>query len=732
VAKKAVILAVFAVVYMTLAVVSYVQRSATWDEPMHLTAGYVALVDGDHRVDPSHPPFLRMWAALPLLLLPRPMADTSAIDRVSSAQWFSQAYEFARRFVYVDNDADQILSAGRFMVVLWGVALGILLFFWTSEWLGFVPAVIALAFYTMEPNIAAHASLITTDLGITCFIFGAVYFLWRTCRAPGVLNVLGVAVFTALACVTKFSGVVLWPILVCLVAAATLNRSNLSMKTAAAILAAAAAVTFAAVWAIYGFRYAPSASAGWIVDFTQAPAMTSQAPVLVGLGDWLDAHRILPNAFIQGFVYSRASSQQMPAFLAGHISADGWWYYFPIAFLIKTPSALILLFIVGLVVYVKRRRELHVANELFVLVPMFIYLGVAMTSGINLGLRHILPIYPFVLLIAVAGAQSMMTARRPIARVAFAVVAVFWLVRFADHYPRTLSYFNVFVGGSSNGYKYLVDSNLDWGQHLKLLKRWMDDNGVSHVNLAYFGTADPVYYGINCTHLPGAPTFALPLINKPKLPGYVAISATVLSGVYLPPEWRLFYRGFQTMTPVAQVGNSIFVYRIDRWPEPSDSDESGSAADAALADALLFAQGWSDRAALHYRNYLKYRPDDADAWARLGLALFADGQTGEGMAAVEEAVRLDPRNVRGRRLLARALIEGGNPREASSHAATAVTLVPGDGDAHDLLGVALAMQGKLEEAAIHFMRAVEIDPGNKVAVDHLQRIDRARRGGGTR
>ena len=135
----------------------------------------------------------------------------------------------------------------------------------------------------------------------------------------------------------------------------------------------------------------------------------ADAPLLVGLGSWLDAHRILPNAFIQGFVYSQVSAQQMPAFLAGNISADGWWYYFPIAFLIKTPSALILLFIVGLVVYVKRRRELQVANELFVLMPVSIYLGVAMTSGINLGLRHILPIYPFVLLIATAAAKELMT-----------------------------------------------------------------------------------------------------------------------------------------------------------------------------------------------------------------------------------------------------------------------------------------------------------------------------------
>jgi hypothetical protein len=718
----ALILGAFTVVYTTLAVVSYVQKSATWDEPMHLTAGYVALVESDHRIDPSHPPFLRMWAALPLLVLPRPALDTAVIDRVAAPQWSSQAYEFARRFVYVDNDADRLLSAGRFMVVLLGVALGILLFCWTHEWLGFVPAVLALAFYTLEPNLSAHATLITTDLGVTCFIFGAVYFLWRTCRRPRAADVAGVAIFAALACVTKFSGVVLWPILACLLVVALLHRSPVSMKTAAAILGVAAAATFTAVWAIYAFRHAPSASGGWIFSFTEAASIRSQAPLLTGLGGWLDAHRILPNAFIQGFIYTQVSSQQMPAFLAGNISTDGWWYYFPIAFLIKTPSALIVLFLAGLVVYVKRRRELEIANELFVVVPVLIYLGVAITSGINLGLRHILPIYPFVLLIALAAAKEMMTVKRPIGPVALAAVAVFWLVRYADHYPRTLTYFNLFVGGSSNGYKYLVDSNLDWGQHLKLLKRWMDERGVSHLNLAYFGTADPAYYGIECTHLPGAPTFALPSIAKPKLPGYVAISATVLSGVYLPPAWRLFYSGFREQTPVASVGNSILVYWVDRWPEVAGTSPGDASAHAALADALLFAQQWTDHATVHYRAYLRHRPDDADAWARFGLALLVNRQTYEGMSALHEALRLDPRNVRARRVIAQGLLEQGAAREAASHAAEAVALAPDDPDAHDVLGVALAMQGRLDEAETHFERAVQINPGHAQAAEHLARI----------
>ena len=68
------------------------------------------------------------------------------------------------------------------MNVLLGVVLGLLLFCWVGEWLGFRAAVVALGLYTIEPNIAAHSSLVTTDLGVTCFMFGAVYFLWRTSR----------------------------------------------------------------------------------------------------------------------------------------------------------------------------------------------------------------------------------------------------------------------------------------------------------------------------------------------------------------------------------------------------------------------------------------------------------------------------------------------------------------------------------------------------------------------
>lgn len=724
----ALVLATFAVAFTALAVAAYVQKSGTWDEPMHLTAGYVALAHGDYRLDPAHPPLVRMWAALPLVTVLRPTLDTAAVDGIagSAALEVKDEYELARRFLYVDNDADRLLHAGRFMVVLLGVLLGALLFWWAFEWLGFVPAVFALTFYTLEPNMTAHASLITTDLGVTCFIFGAVYFLWRTCRAATAGNMLGVAVLTALACVAKFSGLLLWPIIGLLLVVAVLRRS-ISPKSAVAVLAVAASVTFVTIWAVYGGRHAPSVSAGWAQPFTNTPLVQTNAPRLGAAAAWVDANHLLPSAFVQGFAYSQASSRQIPSFLAGESRIGGWWYYFPIAFLIKTPTALLVLFAAGLFVYVRRRRELAPGNELFVILPAAVYLAFAMASGVNIGLRHILPVYPFVLMVAAAAAKDLAGARSRVSRMALAALTIFWLVRFVDIYPHTFTFFNRLVGGPANGYKYLVDSNLDWGQHLKLLKRWMDQNGVSHVNLAYFGTADPAYYGIDCTYLPGGPTFTVPSITRPKLPGYVAISATVLGGPYLQPRWRLFYGGFVERTPVAQIGNTIRVYWIDRWPEAPDTIWNADPENhAGLADALLYAQGWTDHAILHYREYVVRRPDNPAGWTGLGLALLSVRDVEGAIPVLKTAVHLDPGRAQGRRLLAGALLDRGQPEEAAVHAEEAVALEPGDAGGHDLLGVALAMQGRMDEAAIHFEHAVQIDPAHPTANEHLQ-VARARR-----
>jgi tetratricopeptide (TPR) repeat protein len=720
-----VVLLAFVVVFVTLAVIAHAQNSGTWDEPMHLASGYAALVEGNHLIDPSHPPLARMWAALPLLAMRDINLDRAALDRTSSAAWESESYEFARQFVYVRNDANRLLFSARTMVVLWGVALGILLFAWTCEWLGFTPAVIALAFYTLEPNLAAHATLVTTDFGVTCAIFGAVYFLWRVCRRATPVNVAGLCVFTAAAVATKFSGLILVPVVLLVLAAHARRDGTLSMRQAWRVGVTVGLAVYLAVWAAYGFRYAPSRDSNQLLRFDQSTLVQQNAPGLARIAGWIDAHRLLPNAFSQGLLYSQASTRELPAYLAGAYSADGWWYYFPFAFLIKTPVAVLVLFAAGLIAYMRRRNPLGPSSYWFVAVPPTIYLVVAMASGINIGVRHILPIYPFVLIVAAAAAAQWLSSRHRVARPALAALTVFAAVTYAMVYPHTLTFFNRLVGGPANGSRLLSDSNLDWGQHLKLLKKWMDRQDVEHINLAYFGTADPAYYGIDATHLPGAPTFAEPYIAKPRLPGYVAISATVASGVYLDRRWRLFYRPFTDLKPVADVGHSIRVYWVERWPEPML--ENGSPDDVValgeLAEAMLFGMRWTDQAVAVYRMYLRYRPDDAQAMTKLGIALASQGDTSGAITELRRAAALDPANGWTARVLAEVLLGAGHIADAEAHAGRAVALVPADPAAHDALGVTLAMRGRLLEAKARFERALELNPGFSLARQHLDRVN---------
>jgi hypothetical protein len=715
---------VFATAFIALSVGAFTQTSATWDEPIHLTAGHAASAQRDFRIDPSHPPFLRMWAALPTLFMGGVSMEAGAIDRAEPVAWLGEAYLFAHRFLYVENDADRLLYAARLMIVLLGVGLGIVLFLWARDWLGFVPAVIALGCYALEPNLLSHASLVTTDLGVTCFIFGAIYFAWRVQRDGSSRNVAGLTVCTALAVVSKFSALLLVPVVAILLAIAVAQRSAIGLRRALIVLGIVAIASFGAIWAAYGFRYLPSASSTWAFNVHDTP-LAQRTPFVARAVDWIDSHRLLPNAFTQGAFYTHASVTQMPAFLAGEIREGGWWYYFPAAFLLKTPLAMLLLLGIGILACIRGRAALGTSNILFVLVPAIAFLAVAMASGINIGLRHILPIYPFLILIAAVGAKEILRARqRPLAVAALSIVGVVWAAEFGRAYPHTLTFFNVLAGGPEHGYRYLADSNLGWGHGLKGLKTWMDRNGVSHLNLAYFGQADPAYYGIDCTYLPGSPTFALDRTARPRLPGYVAISSTTLTGVYAPPSWRLFYAPFQDLEPAAVIGHSIRVYWVEEWPEAAGrvAGIDNLEAHRSLADALLFGLQWPTHATFHYDKYLRDRPADTDTLINHGIALVAADRVTEGLSELRRAVASDGNHGRAQLMLGKALFGNRDLSGAAAHAERAAVLLPDDAEVHHLLGRVRATQGDFLAAAGELERALAIRPGDGQIRQDLQRV----------
>lgn len=673
-------LACFVVIYGCLQFYNCASKSATFDEPLHLTAGYLALHQKEYRLDPTHPPLLRAWAALSLGGRSFPNVDLTGASKLPLNEWTARGYALSRQFLFSGGEGDRLITRARLMIGLFGLGLGVLLFCWAHEWLGLWPATFALGLYTIEPNLTAHAGLVTTDAGVVCLMFGAVYFLWRLQRRWSCFNLTGLTLCTALAVVSKFSAALLAPILLLLLIVAIFARTSLSWRRSLAIVAVLVAAVVFAIWAVYAFRYQAATTVRGTIQLTANPEVMQRLPALAAILGWIDAHHLLPNAFTQGFAWSLASAQALGAYLNGEVSVDGWWYYFPVAFLVKTPAPLLLLAAAGLSFLLRPRSGGERVTRIFILLPPLVFLGAAMTSRINIGLRHILPLYPYVLLLAALAIHEFLAAGRWLGRAAVAFTAMVSLFLFSRTWPITIAYFNEFVGGPENGYLYLSDSNLDWGQHLKELRRWMRRENVGHVNLAYFGTVDPASYDIPYTNLPGGP-LGVPT-SPPRLPGYVAISSTLLNSRY-----GLLFSGFNSMPPAAVIGYTIRVYWVERWPEPEpeETDELTTSWQLALAEQLLNETRWPERAAVHYRAYLQAKNRDAPVWFRLGVALYQSGQRPDALDAFAKAAAFNTTPERANQIIAELLLKARDAKGAAPFVRTVQAKRPDDPQTFELL-----------------------------------------------
>jgi hypothetical protein len=334
------------------------------------------------------------------------------------------------------------------------------------------------------------------------------------------------------------------------------------LSAAMIILATLLLASWAAIWTAYDFRYLPSAAPEWRMEFHKRPGILRRMPALTRVVAWVDEHHLLPNAYDEGFLLAQIKAQERSGFLAGSYRPDGWWWFFPFAFLIKTPISVIVLFAAGVILTVVHWQR-FADDAVYALLPAGAFLAAAMLAKLNIGLRHILPVYPFALLLAGYAITRLCAPRPRSFRLALAALCLLAIVEFALVCPHYLAFFNQFVGGPRHGHEYLVDSNIDWGQDLKGLKQWMDQHEVHHINLSYFGMADPAYYKIDCTRLPSGP-FDDKLALNPLLPGFVAVSVTNLRGVYFPPATRDRYKPLLDKEPAAVIGYSIYVYWINQ------------------------------------------------------------------------------------------------------------------------------------------------------------------------
>lgn len=552
----------FLLVLLGLQLILSVRReSQTWDEANHIYAGYRTWTDADFGLNPEHPPMLKLLATAPLLSLPLNKPE------LQNRYFKEEAFLGGKDFLY-KNDADKILLRTRVAAATLTLLLALLVFLGTKEMFGTGAAFIALALLTFEPNLLAHGALVTTDAGLSCFMFATIYAFYRYAKAPSIWRLAIVGIAAGLALAVKHTGLLVLPMLLLLaicegvrykITATKISGKQLLRQVAS--LAAMIVIAVAVLWAFYVFRYEARPNGRQLnpplAEYVQA-LKPRESWALSTIARW----HLLPESYLYGMADVRLIADYYTSFLLGKIYPHGVWFYFPVAFSIKSTIGFLVLVLLSLFVMATRRLDKW-REILFLVIPPIFYLVVAMTVGMNIGVRHILPIYVFLSVLIGGTAWAMIRQNRKWAY----VVAALLLIHAASSvrtFPTYIAYGNEIWGGPANTYKYLTDSNADWGQQLKATKRYLDQRGVRDCWFVYFaeGVADPRYYGIPCKPLPTISTLWLrqPIEVPPTIDGPVLISASNLSGVEFGPGSLNPYGQFKQLTPSASIEHGVLVF----------------------------------------------------------------------------------------------------------------------------------------------------------------------------
>lgn len=540
-------------VFVTLAVVSARRDSATFDEGFHIVSGLTCLERGDFRLSPENPPLARMWMALPLRLAGAQVNYASEWWRVGAH------FELAFEFLYgppndeVRRDPDERLLPPRLAVIVLGVGLGLAVFFWTRELWGAGAGRVALLLYCFSPTILAHARLATTDLAAACAYVVTLWSFWRFLLRPGWTTAGAAGLVLGAALVTKLTTLLLVPTLAVLgLFRAALRpagtRAEPRRRTGQILLIGLAC--HVCVWAVYGFRHSMSPGGSYRPDPRWPTVQTGIAARAIRLAaEW----RLLPEAYVYGLSRQLAEAGR-GSYLNGRIRESGTWYYFPEAFLLKsTPAELLVLAWFGLAGF--RRLSRHSYRAWYLAVPVAFYGLVAVLFPLNAGHRHLLPIYPL-LFILIGGAAARIGTRSARGRAALAVLLAAQVLSALTTGTRYLSYFNFLTGGPDDGWRYLSDSNLDWGQDLRRLREKMEEHRLPEVYLMYFGTGDPRAYGIRYRKVKMAFDF------RPGEPEEVPPPGSVVAASIFLLQFEGYDVAALTAAAFDRAGDSILLYRV--------------------------------------------------------------------------------------------------------------------------------------------------------------------------
>ncbi len=506
--------------HVWLAVAGSDRIGTTADEPVHIVSGLYYNLAADYRFQPENGLLPQRLEALPWVL-----AGVDPPARSGTAWEQADIWALGETlFQNQDQRVATLLARSRLVSALAGAALLLLIYRWSRSLCGRPGALVVLALAAFCPNLLAHAGLATSDVLGTLGLVAATLAWWRLCHRVNPVNTLLAGGAAGLLALCKFTCVLLAPVAALLLLLRLLRSSPLpwscglwsgrltGFKRLAALLPATAAVLGIAVvviWTGYGFRYqAASDSTGrfmksWDTILMVEPQdiglpqlgepesaqihRVEAGPVQKAIGLARD-HRLLPEAWLYGFGFVAYHSHHRLAYFAGDYRTSGWWSFFPAALLLKTTLPGLAAIALGAGTLLAARRRTRLLYRLGPCVVLgAIILGFSMAGGINIGLRHVLPV--IVCLWVFAGAAALATngpgRRLRLAALGLCAAAQAGITLHAA--PHFLAYFNPLGGNRPD--RWLVDSNLDWGQGLPELRRWQQARpDQPAVFLSYFGS----------------------------------------------------------------------------------------------------------------------------------------------------------------------------------------------------------------------------------------------------
>jgi len=570
--------------------------SPTCDEPNHLAAGLAALNTGDFRFSRDHPPLQNLICALPAELLYNPTLDFAnrAWERAIHLGLFSKKMLLAN-----PDHFENLFLAGRFGTVLLTLTLSVAVFLVARSLFGFLPAAAALAFFAVEPNVLTHGRLVTTDLSAALFFFLATWafcrFLERNDKRSALL--LGLALGAGL--LSKHSVFVavpafaltwvlyhrstLWKRFISKKAEGDSGTSIQGKRTIANLLIVCV-VSFFVIWAGFGFEIGdpvpeerpPHWSPTWrflqgilfpieysigITDGVFSNATDPTDPAWVMMRNWLPAFD-----YFDGFFFQLSHARGFhTGYLLGQTSTVGWWYYYPVNFLIKTPLVLLAATLVGFAAWWRVKDLRRSARLCYVVPPLFYFVSICLLNHANIGWRHALPVIPFfclwagALIRAVAFADRSSVSRSNAIQIPILVTVVLVsVVSVAPYCPDTLPFLNLAARNLAEPTYWVADSNLDWGQDVRHLKRFADENDIDELYVLHFGAPELLkLYGIPAK-TPGR--------DEMDKQAVYAISASVMCGL---GRFEIVDR-FRKREPDYTVGESIYIYDLRSGPEGSE------------------------------------------------------------------------------------------------------------------------------------------------------------------